>query len=170
MSNWKIMNRGIDVLEEFLEDHDSYYRNSHNIEFDLLDGSVLVSYTADRTVEQKTIEFFLSYEEYTRCSMSEFRVKVPKDFDKVTVDQLWDVFRQGNGRIYCGIEDNVMYFPVYYRYIDQKLFAMDDQESVKVEVIDNLESVNDFMNYTYKLFQNSSNSPQNSSFLPHSSL
>jgi hypothetical protein len=101
--------------------------------------------------------------------MIDYSIKEPKDFDKVTPGQLWNLFRQGKGKIYCGLDCGLIYFSLYFRYEDQKLFATGEHD-VKQEVIESLQSVEDFTNYTYRIFQNSSSSSHNSSCMPQSPL
>jgi hypothetical protein len=163
------MKLNIEALKDFLDDHGTCYQNSNNIDFDRMDDCIMVSYTDCHRSDHKHVDFFLSYEKNFQRFMIDYSIKEPKDFDKVTPGQLWNLFRQGKGKIYCGLDCGLIYFSLYFRYEDQKLFATGEHD-VKQEVIESLQSVEDFTNYTYRIFQNSSSSSHNSSCMPQSPL
>jgi len=154
------------IIKKLLKNHLSYH-NKHAIDFDILDESMMVSFTDYHNPDHHYIDFFLFYEKKIMQFISDFRIRSTRDLDKITIDQLWELFWRGSGKIYCGLEYSVVYFPVYFKCIDHKLFAI-DQQNINQEVCVDCKSIGDFMEYAYLLYQKSSSLPQNSSCVPQS--
>jgi len=118
----------VTAIKRFMEEHRGCYRNSHGIEFDRMDDSLMVSYTDYHNPEHKYLDFFLSYEKGIQEFIMDFAINRPQDLDNVTREQLWNVFWSGKGKIYCGLEFSLIYFILYFRAEDQKLFAIKENK------------------------------------------
>ena len=162
------MKSNVNAIKRFLIDAVSY-QNSHKIEFDVLDDSVMVSYCDYHNPDHRYMDFFLFYEKGIHKFLDDFSITIPKDLDKVTIDRLWQLFWQGKGKIYCGVDFSMLYYPLYFNCTGTKLFTI-GEDNISQEVIESLTSIGDFTDYTYLKFKNSSCSPQNSSCTPQSVL
>lgn len=143
------------------------YQNSHKIEFDVLDNSVMVSYNDYHNPDHRYLDFFLFYEKNIHRFLYDFSITSLRDLDKVTIDWLWQLFWQGKGMIYCGLDFSMLYYPLYFNCVGTKLYTIGDNDKSQ-EVMVPLTTIGDFTSYTYQQFKNSSCSPQNSSCTPQS--
>jgi hypothetical protein len=163
------MNKNISALQEFLEDRGGSYQNHHHIDFDLMDDAIMASYTADQGGHHQKADFFLFYETAIRQVMTDLAIKTPSDLDLIMVDQLWNLFSQGKANIYCGLHFNAIYYTLYFRWEDEKLYSIDSAR-VKQKIAESLTTMDDFTSYTNRQFQNSSSATHKSSSATHRPL
>jgi hypothetical protein len=145
------MNPAAKQLFEFIDEFVPQYINPEGVEFTLhCDGSVYVNFAWDDKVENKCLEFGLSYyNEDFESFLNDFSITSLPQLKAVAKEKLWALYYKGKGEVYCSI-GTYFYnsFELHFRRKENRIIAKNDEEE-GYEVQEVLKTPRQFMQYTY---------------------
>jgi hypothetical protein len=145
------MNPAAQQLFDFIDDFIPQYINPHGVEFTLnCDGSVYVAFAWDDKLEDKCLEFGITYyHEDFESFLNDFSISSLHQLKAVTMGKLWELYYQEKGEVYCSFG---AYFYNnfelhFYRKGNRVIVKCDEDEGYEVHEI--LKTPRQFMQYTY---------------------
>jgi len=140
-------------IQRFLESYPEGYINMHNIEFGIMKDCIVVSYEGCKTVNDIGLEFVMIYPSVTNeLFMKDFGVRQPIHLRNISDTDLWNVFWQGKALLSCSVITGEICFTLNYKFQNEKLILI-TEDRVSYEVIDDLETIDDFLYFTQQTYQ-----------------
>jgi hypothetical protein len=147
------MNPLVFAIDDFLVNRHGIYCNPYLVEFGRSINLLSLDFSITTKRDSVYLEVCLCYTAGNIENLiDDFKITRLNDLDAISPEKLWEQFYKGTGVIDCYLGQELNSPVLEFRYMGDRLIAMNDDE-VKYAVSEQLNTSEDFINYTLRLFE-----------------